>query len=326
MAPESQRDSFPNHSCSLLPASQLGPISLSKSHLDEAPALLNANSHFNSLSSLLAFFSTAINLYHIPSSWGSYRKKILYGTKDLVENRIRVGKTDLLSLISAPHEQLEKAPKQREVQVIGDGLKTSKSSDYFHDGGRDSKKRRILEVPTQGKGSPGEASSSPYQSSGFRSSPYSFCYLFLGHFKLATAIELQFKQLNTFFRWQMSSSRFQPVGQSLFCPSNPNSRSALTSRSNKLGAIRSVKRVFNHCKFCYVTSSFIELVGRLPEAWSSSCRWISRESLRIGKVLNPSSKTQLHRSSPYQSSSITSILSLSVELNYIDPNAQRLSR
>ena len=52
------------------------------------------------------------------------------------------GKTDLLSLISAPHEQLEKAPKQREiqqVQVIGDGLKTSKSSDYFHDGGRDSK-------------------------------------------------------------------------------------------------------------------------------------------------------------------------------------------
>lgn len=42
MAPESQRDSFPNHSCSLLPASQLGPISLSKSHLDEAPALLNA--------------------------------------------------------------------------------------------------------------------------------------------------------------------------------------------------------------------------------------------------------------------------------------------
>ncbi|KAK8525537.1 hypothetical protein V6N13_057124 [Hibiscus sabdariffa] len=25
---------------------------------------------------------------------------------------------------------------------------------------------------------------------------YSFCYLFLGHFKLATAIELQFKQLN----------------------------------------------------------------------------------------------------------------------------------
>ncbi|KAK4415146.1 hypothetical protein Salat_2621800 [Sesamum alatum] len=89
-----------------------------------------------------------------------------------------------------------------------------------------------------------QASSSPYQSSGFRSSPYSFCYLFLGHFKLATAIELQFKQLNTFFRWQMSSSRFQPVGQSLFCPSNPNSRSALTSRSNKLGAIRSVKRVF----------------------------------------------------------------------------------
>lgn len=42
MAPESQRDSFLNHSCSLLPASQLGPISLSKSHLDEAPALLNA--------------------------------------------------------------------------------------------------------------------------------------------------------------------------------------------------------------------------------------------------------------------------------------------
>jgi hypothetical protein len=42
MAPESQRDSVPNHSCSLLPASQLGPISLSKSHLDEAPALLNA--------------------------------------------------------------------------------------------------------------------------------------------------------------------------------------------------------------------------------------------------------------------------------------------
>lgn len=40
MAPESQKDSFPNHSCSLLPASQLGPISLSKSHLDEAPALL----------------------------------------------------------------------------------------------------------------------------------------------------------------------------------------------------------------------------------------------------------------------------------------------
>uniref|UniRef100_A0A199U943 Reverse transcriptase domain-containing protein n=1 Tax=Manihot esculenta TaxID=3983 RepID=A0A199U943_MANES len=39
-------------------------------------------------------------------------------------------------------EQVEKAPKQREVQqvqVIGDGLKTSKSSDYFHDGGQDSK-------------------------------------------------------------------------------------------------------------------------------------------------------------------------------------------
>lgn len=46
------------------------------------------------------------------------------------------------SEISAPHEQLEKAPKQREVQqvqVIGDGLNTSKSSDYFHDGGRDNK-------------------------------------------------------------------------------------------------------------------------------------------------------------------------------------------
>lgn len=43
MAPESQRDSFPNHSCSLLPAShQLGPLSLSKSHLNEAPALLNS--------------------------------------------------------------------------------------------------------------------------------------------------------------------------------------------------------------------------------------------------------------------------------------------
>ena len=39
---ESQKSSFPNHSCSLLPASQLGPISLSKSHLDEAPPLLNA--------------------------------------------------------------------------------------------------------------------------------------------------------------------------------------------------------------------------------------------------------------------------------------------
>lgn len=50
MAPESKRDSFPNHSCSLLPASQLGPISLSKSHLDEAPA--KCNSHFNILSSL----------------------------------------------------------------------------------------------------------------------------------------------------------------------------------------------------------------------------------------------------------------------------------
>ena len=42
MAPDSQRDSFPNHSCSLLPASQLDPISLSKSHLNEAPPLLNA--------------------------------------------------------------------------------------------------------------------------------------------------------------------------------------------------------------------------------------------------------------------------------------------
>lgn len=53
-APESQKDSFPNHSCSLLPASQLGPISLSKSHLDEAPALLN----YMQLSFQHSFFST----------------------------------------------------------------------------------------------------------------------------------------------------------------------------------------------------------------------------------------------------------------------------
>lgn len=59
MAPESQRDSVPNHSCSLLPASQLGPISLSKSHLDEAPALLNATliSTFFSTTLISTFFS-----------------------------------------------------------------------------------------------------------------------------------------------------------------------------------------------------------------------------------------------------------------------------
>lgn len=61
---ESKKSSFPNHSCSLLPASQLGPISLSKSHLDEV-----FNSHFNFLSSDLLHlhrYSWSIYLW-IPS-------------------------------------------------------------------------------------------------------------------------------------------------------------------------------------------------------------------------------------------------------------------